>query len=730
MAQVTQASGPRARAGAAAEAILRVYAQILFSRSPAVGLLLLAATATVPRAFVAGLAAVAVATATALLFDLDPEAVAEGEYGYAALLVGLGVGQTFSPGAGTAMLLAAAAAVSVLITAALRAALAAASLPVLSLPFVLTLSLALGGAGLFGAEPRRPSFDPTPFAAAIPDGIALFARSLGGLFFLPRLDAGALVLAAVLVHSRIAASLCAAAFALALGMASRAGALPEGISISSLGYNAMLTAMAIGGVYLVPSTSAFLLALAGAGTTVLAAACLAGPFSRLGLPLSILPFNLAVIGALFALRRRIRDLRPKSVDFLPGTPEENLAYYRTRRSRFGWLYAVPFQLPVRGSWVVTQAEGGAHTHQGPWRHAFDFEVRDAGGSLFAGDGERVDQFHCFRLPVLAAAAGTVAAVEDTVPDNAVGAVDLDRNWGNHVMVQHGPGLYSLVAHLSRGSVKVVKGQYVRRGEVLGLCGSSGRSPRPHLHFQLQATPALGAPTLPCHFTDVIVDRGEGERVRAALTPVEGEVVRNVAPDEDVSGYFDFAPGQRFSLRSGDIVEEAIVEVDLYGRWTFRSLDRRATLFYGRTEDFFTTFDAVGDPASVLHLIRAALPRVPFEGGASLSWTDHLPARPFRPFGERVLFDALSPFLPRDGIEVDLRVRREGARLVVEGASRRRDRRGEPVLRTRVELLRGVGPVKVEVTARGKTRGAERVSAAAAGGSAGRGSVEREREALA
>ena len=30
--------------------------------------------------------------------------------------------------------------------------------------------------------------------------------------------------------------------------------------------------------------------------------------------------------------------------------------------------------------------------------------------------------------------------------------------------------------------------------MLGLCGSSGRSPRPHLHFHLQGTAALGAPT--------------------------------------------------------------------------------------------------------------------------------------------------------------------------------------------------------------------------------------------
>jgi urea transporter len=702
------ASGQRARAAAAVEALLRVYAQVLFSRSPLVGLLVLSATATVPRAFAAGLVAVTTATATARLLGLDPESIRAGDYGYAALLVGLGVGQTFTLGAVTAALLILAAALSVLATAALRAAFAALSLPVLSLPFVITLYLALGAAGPLGAGPRPAPFDPTPFAGAVPAGLALFLRGLGGLFYLPRLDAGALVLAALLVHSRIAGSLAASAFTVVFWLSARFPHLAETVPLAGLGTNAMLAAMALGGVYFVPSSASFLLALAGASIAALSALALGGPFERVGLPLSILPFHVAVLVSLFALRQRVRDLRPKSVDFLPGTPEENLAYYRTRRSRFEWLHAVAFQLPARGLWTVTQAEDGAYTHQGAWRHAFDFEVRDAEDHLSSGEGSRVEEFHCFRLPVVAAADGTVIALEDGVADNAVGAVDLAQNWGNHVLLQHAPGLYSLVAHLAKGSVKVGRGQLVRRGEVLGLCGSSGRSPRPHLHFHLQASPELGAPTLPCHFTDVVEARGDGERLLTAALPREGDAVRNLAPNEEVSAYFDLPLGERLAFQSEGAVESLSVEADLYGRLLFRSLSRPAALFHGRSEAFFTAFDAVGDPDSVVHLLRAALPRVPFEAGASLSWTDHLPARPFRPWPARVVWDVLSPFLARDGVEVDLRLHREGPALVVEGASQKRDRRGEPLLRTRAVLLRGQGPVRIEVTVRGKTRVAERV----------------------
>ncbi|APR81759.1 secreted peptidase [Minicystis rosea] len=699
----------RARVAAATEAFLRVYAQILFSRSPAVGLVLLSATAMVPRAFMAGAVAVLAATITAVLLDLDPEAIRAGDYGYGALLVGLGIGQMFILRTEVAFLLVFAAAASVLVTAALKAWLGAVSLPVLSLPFVMTLYLVLGVAGFAGAEPRINVPETSSLGGVIPPGVALFVRSLGGLFFLPRLDSGALVLAALLLHSRIAATLAAAAFTVALWVTAGAAALPAGASVEVLGYNAMFTALALGGVFFVPSTSSFALALGGAGIAVMSAVALAGPFARMGLPLSILPFNLTVLVVLFALRQRIRDVRPKSVDFLPGTPEENLAYFRTRRSRFQWLHAVAFQLPVRGRWTVTQGENGAHTHRGIWKYAFDFEVRDAEGHLAQGDGSSVEQYHCFRLPVLAAAEGTVVAIENGVPDNEIGGLELDRNWGNHVLIQHGIGLYSLVAHLARGSVKVVKGQVVRRGEILGACGSSGRSPRPHLHFQLQSTAELGAPTLPCRFTDVVVDRGDGERLLTASTPREGDVVRNLAPGEDVASYFDVEVGRRLAFRIGKAVERVAVEADLYGRLVWRSLDRPATLFHGRSEAFFTAYDAVGAGTSMLHLARTALPRVPFEASEALSWTDHLPARHFRPWLTRALWDVLSPFLPRDGIEMDLRMRREGATLVVEGASRRCDRRGAPVVRTRAELLRGVGPVRVSVTVRGKTRSAERIA---------------------
>jgi murein DD-endopeptidase MepM/ murein hydrolase activator NlpD len=55
-------------------------------------------------------------------------------------------------------------------------------------------------------------------------------------------------------------------------------------------------------------------------------------------------------------------------------------------------------------------------------------------------------------------------------------------YGKHIIIEHGYGYQTLYAHMSK--VDVRRGQSVKRGDIIGYIGSSGRSTAPHLHYEI------------------------------------------------------------------------------------------------------------------------------------------------------------------------------------------------------------------------------------------------------
>lgn len=74
-------------------------------------------------------------------------------------------------------------------------------------------------------------------------------------------------------------------------------------------------------------------------------------------------------------------------------------------------------------------------------------------------------------PIYATANGTVTIAGNT-----------GDGYGNHVVVNHGYGYETLYGHMYR--VKARRGQRVKRGEVIGYVGSTGKSTGPHCHYEV------------------------------------------------------------------------------------------------------------------------------------------------------------------------------------------------------------------------------------------------------
>jgi murein DD-endopeptidase MepM/ murein hydrolase activator NlpD len=182
---------------------------------------------------------------------------------------------------------------------------------------------------------------------------------------------------------------------------------------------------------------------------------------------------------------------------------------------------LPFDDEYYVFWGGRNAEQNYHVIDPNQRFAYDFVImRD--GATHAGDGRRNEDYYCYDRPILAPAAGAVAEVVDGVADNLPGQMDASVVTGNRIVIDHGHGEYSLLAHLKPGSLRVAVGERVDAGQPIARCGNSGNSSEPHLHYQLQDGPAFGTSAgLPAQFVDYLAD---GKPVRSG-EPVRGQQVR-------------------------------------------------------------------------------------------------------------------------------------------------------------------------------------------------------------
>ena len=178
----------------------------------------------------------------------------------------------------------------------------------------------------------------------------------------------------------------------------------------------------------------------------------------------------------------------------------NKSYYRLIRSPYGAglkkTIVVPF--PLRGIYTAGHNESRRYvTHMGLNRYCYDIYGSDKNGRLYrpGTKGRRLKDYYNFGTPVYSPVAGRVLKAVDNNPDDPPGPTPTGKKC-NIVQIEKGNNIF-LFVHLKQGSLRVKKGQFVRRGQVLASLGNSSSS-LPHLHFCVY--PKNWRSTLPLRFS--------------------------------------------------------------------------------------------------------------------------------------------------------------------------------------------------------------------------------------
>jgi len=151
-----------------------------------------------------------------------------------------------------------------------------------------------------------------------------------------------------------------------------------------------------------------------------------------------------------------------------------------------------YKPPFVGQWFVFWGGNNEflnyHYESLGQRYAYDL-IMERDGFSYKGDPTKNESYYAFGQPVVAPRDGTVFRVENNIADNYPVGVPNEKDMaGNYVVIDHGNGEYSMLAHFKKGSVVVKKGDVVKQGQLLGECGNSGNSSEPHIHFQVSDTP--------------------------------------------------------------------------------------------------------------------------------------------------------------------------------------------------------------------------------------------------
>jgi urea transporter/murein DD-endopeptidase MepM/ murein hydrolase activator NlpD len=642
--------------------VLNSYSQVFYSLNKIFAAMIMAVTFFNPLLGACGLFAVIFTNAAAVFMGFDRKAVDEGLFGFGALLLGLALGYEYEINLPFVFLFMVALFMLLITTVLLSGFMRKHSLPVLSFPFLFTYWIVFIAAGsltnihlneIHAYTSNEIRLNESVFYGFVhaADHVKLplvalsYFKTLAGTFFIDSVLGGMVLAAGILYFSRIAFTLSLIGFGAAYFFYVLFGADVNDLNYHLLGSNFIFLAIGIGCFYLIPNVYSYIAVIVLTPVLVFLLLFFGKTLAVFNLKALTLPFSLLTTVFLYVLHQRWMHKFLHLVLIQYYSAEKTIYKYKTSLQRFKHAHLAKVSLPFWGQWQVSQGYNGTITHLGEWSKALDFVIVDDQHKTYKNPGTGKEDFYCYNKPVVAPLDGYVYDIINNVDDNAINDLDIEHNWGNTIIMNHLNGLFSQISHVKKDSFKVAIGEYVTKGTVLAACGNSGRSPEPHIHFQLQTMPTVGAKTLAYPIAYFIEYANEKQELKTFEVPEQNSIISNVAPTPVLLEAFAFLPGKKYMFKNEN--ERHIhweVFTDAYNRTYLYCHSSKSVAYFVQDGTMFYFTDFEGEKKSMLFSFYLAAYRVLMSANLKISVKDNVPIVHFNSAAVLWIQDFFAPFM--------------------------------------------------------------------------------------
>ncbi len=641
--------------------LINSYAQIFFSQDKWFAIVLLVLSMLDLRLGLGGLTAVLLTNLIAHLLGFAKEKIESGFYGFNAIFIGISLVYKFHLNSSFLVLFFFSVLLGFMLTILFETLFAKYKVPILTLPFVLTLFVVDLSFHTFtnvqaivpferftivlAEQMKVPWYNAVHFFDNIqlPPLLYYYLKTIASIFFSNSLLVGALVVIALLFHSRIKSTVAFLGFVFAFVTSKMMGVDIQHLTQNLAGVNYIFWGMALGSFFIIPNIYSYLLAVGLTPVLFLIYTGTETLISGIGLSSYTLSFSILAILILLILRQRSLSRFFVFPYIQYYNPEKTVYKNVNYMQRFGQGTLFKFQLPFLDKWTVSQGYDGGITHLGAWGKALDFVIQDEDGKSCFGKCSQKEDFYSYNKPVLAPAEGYVYMISNITEDNEINDVDTQKNWGNTIIINHLNGLFTQLSHLKKDSFKVRIGDFVTKGTIVAACGNSGRSPQPHIHFQVQLSPEIGAATYPYSLGYFFEQSENGPVLHMGKTPQENSVVYNVPSSDLLFNAFDLKPGRVLYVKYNNEDFVWPVATDAYNKTYIYCKKSKSTVYFENDGTMFYFTDFEGKKSSPLYLFYKTCFKLLLSNEKGIPIQDSIPLTQEHPIGTRWIQDFLAPF---------------------------------------------------------------------------------------